>query len=151
MRCVVGQQSTQETKMSSKKSKVTKVSTAEKPITQPQDDGLDLPASLRVENRKPLPAQTAKVEAKATEQKKPAKAQTPVKVKAAKKATAPSLSRTLKEFIVRSPKMPLDELVSKLEAAGFKGRSRVTIQTLQSDALTTLRAAAEAGLFPRWD
>jgi hypothetical protein len=66
------------------------------------------------------------------------------------KITAPikfSLSRAIKEIVVREPKVTTDALVTKLAEAGFKDRSRVTIATLQSDCVTTLRAAAEAGLF----
>ena len=134
-----------------KRAKAAKSNKATKaPITSATPHELDIPANLKREPTaqkpvitKPDPTQTTK-----KAEAKPPKA---VKVQAAKKATAPSMSHALKALVVRAPKMPLDELVSKLEAAGFKGRSRVTISTLQSDALTTLRAAAEAGLFPRWD
>jgi hypothetical protein len=40
-----------------------------------------------------------------------------------------------------------DELYARLEKAGFTGRSKVIVATLQSDCVTTLKAAAEAGLF----
>ena len=43
--------------------------------------------------------------------------------------------------------MPLEQLVTELEKAGFTGRSKVTIATLRSDALTTLAAARDAGLY----
>ena len=47
--------------------------------------------------------------------------------------------------------MPLEQLVTELEKAGFTGRSKVTIATLRSDALTTLAAARDAGLYTyRW-
>jgi hypothetical protein len=102
--------------------------------------------TFALRNRKPLPAtQEAKATAKPqkTEPKKPA----PVKIAKTKKATAPSLSHALKEFICRDPKLSIDELSAKLEAAGFKGRSRVTVATLRSDTLTTLQVAASLGLF----
>jgi hypothetical protein len=70
------------------------------------------------------------------------------KVKAAK---APSMSAALKQIVVLAPKISTDELFAKLEGMGFKGRSRVTVSTLQSDALTTLRAAVAAKLFPKWE
>jgi hypothetical protein len=69
------------------------------------------------------------------------------KVEKAKEAKPVSFSRTLRNFLVRSPRMPTDELIEKLEAAGFKGRSAVTVKTLQSDTLQVLEAAAAAGLF----
>jgi hypothetical protein len=61
------------------------------------------------------------------------------------------MSGALKSIVVRQPSISTDELFAKLEEAGFKGRSKVTVATLQSDANTTLRAAADAGLFPKWD
>ena len=64
-----------------------------------------------------------------------------------KPAKAPSMSNALKAIVVREPKITVDELVARLEQAGFKGRSKVTISTLRSDALTTLAAAKEAGLY----
>jgi hypothetical protein len=57
------------------KAKIAEQAVAQAAPTSPPNDGLDLPTSLRVENRKPLtPAQKAKVEA-ATEQKPAPKAQ----------------------------------------------------------------------------
>ena len=58
-----------------------------------------------------------------------------------------SMSRALKDVMVKSPKTTVDELVARLEAMGFKGRSKVTIATLRSDCLTTLAAARDAGLY----
>jgi hypothetical protein len=125
---------TTKTAKASKSAKKAKVSAA-----TPNDDGLDIPASLKVENRKPLPAQQEKVSAtekpaaakepKPAEPKKPA----PVKIAKTKKATAPSMSHALKALVVRAPKMPLEQLVAELEKAGFTGRSKVTIATLRSD------------------
>jgi hypothetical protein len=59
-----------------------------------------------------------------------------------------SLSRRLKEIVVVEPRTTIDDLYDRLVAEGFVGRSKVTIATLRSDALTTLQAAVDAGLFP---
>jgi hypothetical protein len=79
------------------------------------------------------------------------KAKPVVKVAKVKKAMPLSMSRALKDLVVREPKITIDALYAKLEAMGFKGRSKTTVATLQSEAITTLRAAVEANLFPRWD
>jgi hypothetical protein len=113
--------------------------------TAPKDDGLDIPASLKVENRKPLaPEQRAKVEAAKPKETKPTVSKT---VKVTKPAKALSMSRALKDIMVAAPKTSIDELIARLEALGFKGRSKVTIATLRSDTLTTLAAARDAGLY----
>jgi hypothetical protein len=133
-------------KMSSRKSTSNK--RQQKP--EAKDDGLDIPVNLR---REPVPPAQKKSEtttiAKPTDTpaptETPKKVKPPVKIKEAKKAK--SMSRAIKDFLVREPRMPLDELVAKLNNAGFKGRSVVTIQTLRSDTLTTLAAARDAGLY----
>jgi hypothetical protein len=62
-------------------------------------------------------------------------------------AEALTLSRAIKDLLVREPKMQIDELVARLEKVGFKDQSTVTIQTIRSDTLTTLQAARDAGLY----
>ena len=122
----------------------------QKPEAEPKGDELDIPASLK---REPVPPAQKKSEtttiAKPTATpaptETPKKVKPPVKIQEAKKAK--SMSRAIKDFLVREPRMPLDELVAKLNNAGFKGRSVVTIQTLRSDTLTTLAAARDAGLY----
>jgi hypothetical protein len=112
----------------------------------PPTDALDIPDSLKVENRVPLtPEQEAKVaevkaKAQATQKPKP-----PVKI--AKTTKGPSLSHKLKEIVVREPRINADELYARLAKAGYTGRSIVTIKTLLSDAVTTLKVAKEAGLY----
>jgi hypothetical protein len=72
------------------------------------------------------------------------KAKPPVKIEAAKKSL--SMSRALKDIVVREPRISTDELYARLDKVGFTGRSKVTVATLRSDTLTTL-AAAHAGLY----
>jgi hypothetical protein len=67
--------------------------------------------------------------------------------KAATQKAEKSLSRRLKEIVVREPQISIDALYDKLVAEGYTGRSKVTIATLRSDCLTTLAAARDAGLY----
>ena len=123
----------------------------QKPEAEPKGDELDIPASLKREPASPAQKKSetttiAKPTATPAPTETPKKVKPPVKIKEAKKATL-SMSRAIKDFLVREPRMPLDELVAKLNNAGFKGRSVVTIQTLRSDTLTTLAAARDAGVY----
>jgi hypothetical protein len=132
------------TKVSGEQARTILATAATEAPTMPKDDGLGIPEGLKVENRTPLTAeQQTKVEAATTLKKE--KAAKPVKV--IKAVKGPSMSRCLRDLVVRTPKMPTDELVARLEKAGFVGRSRSTIATLQNDALQTLAAARDAGLY----
>jgi hypothetical protein len=130
------------TDTSKKKATKSKKSTA-KVVAERKDDALDIPANLRVENR---PVQEAAAPDQTT-------TQTPVKakpVKVAKPEKGPSLSSALRSIVVKEPKISTDELFTRLEGMGFKGRAKVTVATLQSDCLQTLKAAVDAGLFPKF-
>jgi hypothetical protein len=85
----------------------------------------------------------AKVESAPTE--KPAKS---TNKKAPAQKAEKSLSRRLKEIVVVEPKITIDTLYDRLVAEGYVGRSKVTVATLRSDAITTLQVAVDAGKFP---
>src|ERR1700730_176754 len=130
------------------------LSASRSPKRSRKADELDIPASLK---REPVPPAQKKSEtttiAKPTATpaptETPKKVKPPVKIQEAKKAK--SMSRAIKDFLVRQPRMPLDELVAKLNNAGFKGRSVVTIQTLRSDTLTNLAGGARCRGLHRTD
>jgi hypothetical protein len=111
------------TKTKSKKSKATRAELTEASVPPP--------TSLSVET----------VEPTVTPTEKPSK---PPKVKAEKGV---SLSTALKRLVVATPTIGVDELYDRL-MKDYPGRSKVTIQTLRSDCITTLQVAVDAGKFP---
>jgi hypothetical protein len=102
------------------------------------------PERKRSKAAKAKKTKAAKPETKPTIEPSTTKAEPKIKVAKVEKA---SMSRALKEFVARDPCITVEELTAKLEAAGFKGRSKSTLQTLRSDAITTLEAAARVGLY----
>jgi hypothetical protein len=81
-----------------------------------------------------------------TEPTTTAKPKAEAKIKTSKPVKL-SMMATIKQVIVREPKLPLEELVKRLDAAGFAGRSRDTIALIRSDVINTLKVAKEAGLY----
>lgn len=101
----------------------------------------------------------AKAPAKKTEAKKPDTKKTeakkseaaPAKKAAAGKSTSGgvkkiSMRRALKQMVVKSPKLSVDDLIERLEKKGYDKPSKVTITTIRADTRDTIKVLNEAGL-----
>jgi hypothetical protein len=76
----------------------------------------------------------------------PTTAAAPLQLKAAKKATRPSMYTAIKEILVRAPKTTTDELMAELTKAGFAACKVATVAMMRSDTLSTLRVIQAANL-----
>lgn len=61
-------------------------------------------------------------------------------------AKKPTMSLTLKTILVKKPKMSVDDLVEALGKKGFDRVSKVTVSTIRSDTLHTLRVLKSVGM-----
>ena len=90
-------------------------------------------------------AKPAKAAAKGADAKKPAKDAEKKKPAAAPKKGL-SMRRTLKMIVIKTPKMPVDELIALLEKKGYKSPSKLTVTSIRSDTRDTMKVLNEAGL-----
>lgn len=64
---------------------------------------------------------------------------------APKSAKGASMRRTLKQIVVKNPKITVDDLVEKLEDKGFKP-SKVTVGSIRADTRDTMTILVDAGM-----
>lgn len=113
--------------------------------TEPEegDEEEEMKTAKKPGGKKPAakaPAKPAKPDTKKTDAKKPAGKSTSGGVKKI------SMRRALKQMVVKSPKLSVDDLIERLEKKGYDKPSKVTITTIRADTRDTIKVLNEAGL-----
>lgn len=97
-------------------------------------------------------AKTEKAPAKAAKAAKPEKPAKPAKAAKAAPAEKPAkggkvaMKYALKLLVVKNPRLTVEDLMARLEKAGYASPSRLTVSTFRADTRGTIKALNEAGL-----